>query len=204
MKKSLTLILLLVVAYNAQAQVKFNPQIGVTAQKLSNSTVSSKTTTTLDADFRAQAGFMIGADARIGKRFYFQPGIFFLKNTTIQKLKGDTLTLEDFENKIYRTSFKLKGMLGYNLVHKDGFKLRVNAGPTYDFIANIDNSESIISDDDFNKGSFNMDAAVGVDIWFLTGEVGYSYGLTKAYKDNDDFNLDSKYSTIYISVGIVL
>ena len=107
-------------------------------------------------------------------------------------------------HKIYRSSFKLKALAGYDLVHKDGFKLRVNAGPTYDFITNIDDSEDVINEDNFNNGSFNIDAAVGVDIWFLTAELGYSYGLTNAYDNNDTFSLDSKYSTIYFSVGIVI
>jgi hypothetical protein len=208
MKRILLLLTLSLFLYTqSNAQLKFNPQIGLTVQKLSNDklkTTSGGSTTTSDIDFEGKIGFMIGADARIGRRFYFQPGVFYLKNTTVSTSKGDTLGNIDFENKIYRSSFKLKALAGYDLVHKDGFKLRVNAGPTYDFITNIDDSEDVINEDNFNNGSFNIDAAVGVDIWFLTAELGYSYGLTNAYDNNDTFSLDSKYSTIYFSVGIVI
>jgi hypothetical protein len=208
MKRILLLLTLSLFLYTqSNAQLKFNPQIGLTVQKLSNDklkTTSGGSTTTSDIDFEGRIGFMIGADARIGRRFYFQPGVFYLKNTTVSTSKGDTLGNIDFENKIYRSSFKLKALAGYDLVHKDGFKLRVNAGPTYDFITNIDDSEDVINEDNFNNGSFNIDAAVGVDIWFLTAELGYSYGLTNAYDNNDTFSLDSKYSTIYFSVGIVI
>ena len=208
MKRILLLLTLSLFFYTqSNAQLKFNPQIGLTVQKLSNDklkTTSGGSTTTSDIDFEGKIGFMIGADARIGRRFYFQPGVFYLKNTTVSTSKGDTLGNIDFENKIYRSSFKLKALAGYDLVHKDGFKLRVNAGPTYDFITNIDDSEDVINEDNFNNGSFNIDAAVGVDIWFLTAELGYSYGLTNAYDNNDTFSLDSKYSTIYFSVGIVI
>jgi hypothetical protein len=208
MKRILLLLTLSLFLYTqSNAQLKFNPQIGLTVQKLSNDklkTTSGGSTTTSDIDFEGKIGFMIGADARIGRRFYFQPGVFYVKNTTVSTSKGDTLGNIDFENKIYRSSFKLKALAGYDLVHKDGFKLRVNAGPTYDFITNIDDSEDVINEDNFNNGSFNIDAAVGVDIWFLTAELGYSYGLTNAYDNNDTFSLDSKYSTIYFSVGIVI
>ena len=202
---SLTLSLFL---YNqSNAQFKINPQIGLTVQKLSNNelkTTAGGTTTTSDVDFEGELGFMMGADARFGRRLYFQPGVFYVKNTTVSTIDGDTLGNIDFENKIYRSSFKLKALAGYDLVHKDGFKLRLNAGPTFDFITSIDDSKDKINKDNFNDGSFNIDAGVGVDIWFLTAELGYSYGLTNAYDNNDTFSLDSKYSTIYFSVGIVI
>jgi Outer membrane protein beta-barrel domain len=203
----LSLTLSLYLFSQSNAQFKINPQIGLTVQKLSNDELkitSGGSTTTSDVDFEGKVGFMIGADARLGRRLYFQPGVFFAKNTTVSTINGDTLGNIDFENKIYRSSFKLKALAGYDLVHKDGFKLRVNAGPTYDFITNIDDSEDVIYNDNFNDGSFNIDAGIGVDIWFLTGELGYSYGLTDAYDNNDTFSLDSKYSTIYFSVGIVI
>jgi hypothetical protein len=112
MKRILLLLTLSLFLYTqSNAQLKFNPQIGLTVQKLSNDklkTTSGGSTTTSDIDFEGKIGFMIGADARIGRRFYFQPGVFYLKNTTVSTSKGDTLGNIDFENKIYRSSFKLK------------------------------------------------------------------------------------------------
>jgi hypothetical protein len=208
MKRILLSLALSLFLYNqSNAQFKINPQIGLTVQELSNNklkTTAGGTTTTSDVDFEGKVGFMIGADARLGRRLYFQPGVFYVKNTTVSTINGDTLGNIDFENKIYRSSFKLKALAGYDLVHKDGFKLRLNAGPTFDFITSIDDSKDKINKDNFNDGSFNIDAGVGVDIWFLTAELGYSYGLTNAYDNNDTFSLDSKYSTIYFSVGIVI
>jgi Outer membrane protein beta-barrel domain len=207
--KRILLLFMLTLFFNVQvnAQFKFNPQIGLTVQKLSNDelkTTSGGSTTTSDIEFEGKAGFMIGADARMGRRLYFQPGVFFAKNTTISTVNGDTLGSIDYENKIYRSSFKLKALAGYDLVHKDGFKLRVNAGPTYDFITKVDDSENVINEDNFNDGSFNFDMALGVDIWFITAELGYSYGISNAYESNETYSLDSKYSTIYFSVGVVI
>lgn len=75
---------------------------------------------------------MAGTDVRFGSDFYFQPGIFFSRNSTLTKFKTDTLNADDFEDELIRTSIKLKGLLGYNLVHKQGFKIRLIAGPAYD------------------------------------------------------------------------
>jgi hypothetical protein len=192
----------------ALAQVQFNPQVGFTLQSLSDDAVRPRgTNSTVDADFSADIGWTLGLDARIGSRFYFQPGAFFARNVTVTKLKGDTLfTDADLEDKIVRSSLRLKALAGYNLVHKDGFKLRLNAGPSYDFIMSVDNSDDKIDfeEEDFKGGSFNFDAGLGVDIWFLTAEMGYSYGLTDAFDKDEGFEFDSRYNTFYFTLGVVL
>lgn len=208
MKKIFITILFLALGYTLPAQIQFNPQVGFSFLKLSESDAKVKnTTTTIETDFAADIGFLAGFDIRIGDRFNVQPGVFFARNVTVTKFAGDTLfTGEELEDKLVRTSLKLKGMVGYDLVHKDGFKLRLNAGPTYDFIMSVDNSEDEIDfeEKDFKGGSFNFDAGIGVDIWFVTAQLGYSYGLTEAFKDDADFQLDSKYNTVYFTLGVVL
>lgn len=207
MKKLLLLIFLSGMTHSGFGQLQFNPQIGISFLNLSDDRQTLKgTTTTIDADFTADVGFVAGFDARIGNRFNFQPGLFFARNATITKYKGDTLSIGDeFENTMVRTSLKIKTLASYNIVHKDGFKLRLSAGPTYDFIMSIDNSEEEIDFDerDFKGGSFNFDAGLGVDIWFLTAEMGYSYGLTEAFDNNSEIQFDSKYNTFYFTVGVV-
>lgn len=193
-------------SYTAGAQVKFNPQGGLTFLNLSDDRQKIRSTgEVIEADFSADVGAMAGLDVRIGTDFYFQPGVFFARNVTITKMKGDTLSSTDFEDKLVRTSLKCKGLLGFNLVHKEGFKIRINTGPTYDYILSIDNADDKIDFDesDFNGGSVNIDAGLGLDIWFVTLEAGYSYGLSEAFDNKDDFDYDSRYSSIYVSVGVV-
>lgn len=210
MKRILALLLCISAAQPVSAQIQFNPQLGFSFLNLTGQEAKIRNTSaTLDADFSADIGFMAGFDMRIGNRFNYQPGVFFSRNVTVTKLKGDTVfTGVELEGKLIRSSLRLKSLVGYNLVHKDGFKLRLNAGPTYDFIVSIDNSGEDLdfTEKDFKSGSFNFDASIGVDIWFLTGELGYSYGLTEAFSNNSDIQLqfDSKYNTVYFTVGIVL
>ncbi|MCO6483871.1 MAG: outer membrane beta-barrel protein [Flavobacteriales bacterium] len=180
----------------ASAQFAVNPQLGANFTQLTNTPsgfVSS-----------ASFGWQVGADFRLGDRLYFQPGAFFGRSATYIKFTPlDTVFIED---NMIRTTAKVKALLGYNLIHDDGFKLRVNAGPTYEALLSIDSKDDKIAfnKDDYNGGSFNLDAGLGVDIWKISLEGGLSYGLSNAYKDAGKFMKDSKYFTWYATLGFVI
>ncbi|HMN06824.1 MAG TPA: outer membrane beta-barrel protein [Flavobacteriales bacterium] len=195
--RNLVLSLLCVAAgHAAQAQFAVNPQAGINFTQLTNTPsgiVSS-----------SSAGWQLGADFRLGDRFYFQPGAFFGRSVTFIKFTPlDTVFVED---NMIRTTAKVKALVGYNLIHSEGFKLRVNAGPTYEALLSIDSKDDKIAFNkkDYNGGSFNLDAGLGVDLWKISLETGLSYGLSKAYKDAGQFMKDSKYFTWYATLGIVL
>lgn len=194
--RNLVLSLLCVATgHAAQAQFAVNPQAGINFTQLTNTPsgiVSS-----------GSMGWQLGADFRLGDRFYFQPGAFFGRSVTYIKFTPlDTVYVDD----MIRTTAKVKALVGYNLIHREGFKLRVNAGPTYEALLSIDSKDDKIAFNkkDYNGGSFNLDAGLGVDIWKISLEGGLSYGLSNAYKDSGKFMKDSKYFTWYATVGIVL
>lgn len=180
----------------ATAQIAVNPQLGINYTNLTNTpnnVVSS-----------AAVGFQLGADLRLGDRLYFQPGAFFGRSATVIKFTPlDTSFLED---NLIRTTAKVKALLGYNLVHGEAFRLRVNAGPTYEALLSVDSKDDKIAFNkkDYNGGSFNMDAGLGIDVAFLTLETGVSYGLSNAYKDEGKLLGDSKYFTWYATLGFVI
>ena len=191
------IILLLVAAAAfpafAQAQLAINPQIGLNMTNLTEEPEGS--------EFKASAGFMIGADLRIGDRFYFQPGAFYVATSTAVTV-GDSLKVDD---NLTTSNLKLKGLVGYNLIDGDAFRLRLNAGPTYNILMSVGSADDKIKfdKDDFNSGSFNLDAGLGADISIITVETGISYGLSKAFKEQDGFENDSKYFTFYFTAGLV-
>ena len=199
MNRKLYLLVATILLTNmAMAQIQVNPQIGLTIQNISKPPAG--------IDYEGGLGFKVGTDVRIGKRFYFQPGLFYSKSATVIKFTDvDTVQIKD---NLIRTSLDAKALVGFRVVNKAGFGLRLMAGPSYDFLLSVDSKENTFDPkkSDFNSGSFNLDAGVGVDIWFLTGELGYRYGLTNAYKDNNNNvgNLDSKYLSFYFSLGILI
>ncbi len=152
----------------------------------------------------ASFGWQLGADFRLGDRLYFQPGAFFGRSATV--IKFTPLDTSFIEDNLIRTTAKVKALLGYNLIHGDAFRLRVNAGPTYEALLSVDSKDDKIAfnKSDYNGGSFNLDAGLGFDVAFLTLETGVSYGLSNAYKDEGKFLSDSKYFTWYATLGVVI
>jgi len=188
------------------AQWQFNPQIGLTFQNLTDAPEN--------AEYKAKAGWILGMDTRVGETFYLQPGLFFARNattitTTVPSTDPNnpgTTTSTTLEDDLIRSYAKLRLMGGWKLINGDGFKLRLAVGPSYDFLLSVDNKNDKVDLDeaDFTSGSFNLDAAVGLDIAFFTVEPGMSFGLSQVYEDNiRTQEIDSKYLTFSLTVGLV-
>jgi hypothetical protein len=188
------------------AQWQFNPQIGLTFQNLTDAPEN--------AEYKAKAGWILGMDARVGETFYLQPGLFFARNATTVTTEvpsndpnnQGTITTNSIEDDIVRSYAKLRLMGGWKLINGDGFKLRLAVGPSYDFLLSVDDKDDKLGfeEADFTSGSFNLDAAVGMDIAFFTVEPGVSFGLSQVYSDNiRTQEIDSKYLTFSLTVGLV-
>lgn len=177
----------------AQAQLQINPQIGLTYQNMTDPPPG--------IEFNGAAGWMFGADLRIGERFYVQPGAFFTRNRTVWS-SGDTL---QFEEDVARTNFRLKAMVGYRIVDSYQFDLRFAVGPTYDVLLGVSEDDGFdLSKGDFSNGSFNIDAALGFDMGLVTLEPSVSFGLSRAF-DSDVIvlsELDSRYITYGLTLGL--
>ncbi|HQU99989.1 MAG: outer membrane beta-barrel protein [Bacteroidia bacterium] len=197
MKKTLFLLAIASFALlKSQAQFVLNPQAGITAQTAIKALDNE--------EFKARVGYTLGTDARFGSRFYFQPGLYFSAVTSeYQYEDGVDTTDYDYKTDFQRQTLKLNAKAGYNIVHKDGFKLRVNAGPSFDVLLNAKSDNDAIDDDDFKKGFVNLDAGVGLDIWFVSVDLSASYGLTKAF-DNTTTENNTRFLTGFLTVGIVL
>lgn len=177
---------------DVSAQIQLNPQLGLNFTQLSVEPRDGFET-------EGKGGLLIGADLRIGDRFYLQPGAFITGSKTVYRF-NDSLFVNASEVTAYGA--KIKGLLGYKIIDSS-LKLRVMAGPTYSFKLSRDAEENpYFDEEEFNNGSFNIDAGVGIDILFLTAELGYSWGLSDVFK-KDVFENKPRYQTIYFTVGIV-
>ncbi len=194
-RRFIILCVALAIAITTHAQLAVNPQLGVNFTHLASTPNSLVSRTAL--------GWQLGADLRVGKRFYFQPGAFFGRSVTVIAFSAaDTSLVED---NLVRTTAKLKALAGFNLIDGEVVRLRVNAGPTYDALLSVDHTEDRIAFNrkDYASGSFNMDGGVGLDLWIITAEAGVSYGLSKAYTDSGVLRGDAKYFTWYFNLGMV-
>lgn len=179
----------------ATAQFQVNPQMGLTYQHL---TAAAPGTT-----FKAAAGWQLGADLRFGDRLFFQPGAFLGRNATVVSM--DNGEHNAIENDLVRTGLKLKALAGYRIVDTYNFDIRFMAGPTYDVLLSVDGKDDGIgwNEGDFNKGSFNIDAALGFDLGYFTLEPGASFGLSRAFSDTPSVKeISSKYITYGLTIGV--
>ncbi|MBI1193867.1 MAG: outer membrane beta-barrel protein [Bacteroidetes bacterium] len=195
MKKIGLIMVMLAIAAGLQAQVGLavNPQVGLIGVRTSQEPRAGIRTNN-------KIGFLGGVDLRVGNRFYLQPGAFLTTSKTVYEF-DDSLFVN--EEEIARTSFKLKALAGFKVVDGEHFNLRLAAGPTYDFLIGLNGEDNtVFEEDEFKNGTFNLDAAIGMDIYILTLEVGYSYGFSNVYQSGGGFNSDAKYQGVYATVGI--
>lgn len=207
MERKILASALLMCAATAQAQFQLNPQLGITFQNLTDAPEN--------AEYRANVGFLLGLDARIGDALYVQPGAFFGRSATAVTFAqpipdpnnpGATITTE-IEDGLVRSMLKMRAMLGYKLVNKEDFKLRFAVGPSYDVLLSVDNRDDNITwnKGDFNDGTWNLEAGFGMDVWRFSFEPGVALGLTRVYRDNPQFqDINSKYFTFYFTAGLII
>ncbi len=188
MKKIFLLSCAVMMSLGMFAQLQINPQVGMNVMKFSDGDEG--------LEFEGNVGYSLGADLRIGDRFQFQPGAHWFHASTATKVEGQEAEADD----IVHQYIKIKALVNFNLIDNDSFKFRVNAGPSYDFLINAEAGDEDIKDE-FNSGVFNLQGGVGVDLLFLTAEVGYAQGISDSY-DSELFG-DGKASGFYFTVGVV-
>lgn len=183
------------------AQFQINPQAGVTFQSLTQAPDGF--------NYKAQVGWQLGADARIGDKLFFQPGAFLGRSVTAVTYSTNTpdgaagsVTVED---DLVRTNLKLRGLLGYRVIDTYQFDVRVMLGPSYDVLMSVDDRDGNLgwNKGDFNTGLWNLEAGLGFDMGLFTLSPMASIGLSRAFKDNPTLKeFDSKYMSYGLTIGV--
>ncbi|MBU3677626.1 MAG: PorT family protein [Chitinophagaceae bacterium] len=186
--------------YVPKATKIINPKLGMVISNITEAPSQYQT--------KAKVGLLAGADLRFGKRLYFQPGGFYKQEGTLLIYNDGNV---EQENDIKKNSVCVKAQAGYYLVNKEGFRIRFNAGPSLDIALKqkIMTTVGVPSNQDWLSGSgLNLEAGVGLDIWFLSIDAGYTYGLGDAFRktftaSNTAF-ANSKLTGAYLNAGVVI
>ncbi|MDM8161728.1 porin family protein [Labilibaculum sp. K2S] len=124
---------------------------------------------------KADNGMMLGAFLRINlNKWYVQPELNYVSRKSQLEISGDSY---DIKTK----SLDIPILLGYKIIKLPAFKLRAFAGPVASF--KIDDSFSKTFKEEYGDPSFknavwNAKVGAGVDVWKLTLDVDYEFGLT--------------------------
>lgn len=188
MKKLFILNLLMACSfYVAQAQTTIKPAIGINVSDFS---------TDANGDAQGKAGYQIGASIAFGKKFYIEPGLFYVGKTTEITTTGTTSSTSTID---------LKGMripltLGLNLLgnEKSILSLRGFAGASAFFITSDSGIPATV---DLNKTNFGVFAGAGLDIWKIFVDASYEWSVTDIQKNTSQIDW-GKTRGIFINAGI--
>lgn len=139
---------------------------------------------------KSDNGMMFGAFARINlNKWYIQPELNFVSQKSeisVGGVKGD----------FKRKSIDVPMLLGYKLVKIPMFKLRAFAGPVASFRVDDSFSSTLkerFKNDDIKGAVWSGKVGAGIDVWKLTFDVDYQFGLTDVssefLKKNKMFNV---------------
>jgi hypothetical protein len=196
------LILLLLVLFTAEAiygQFHFGIKAGYNASKLSTDIDSVK------SNFKS--GFQIGAFARIGKRFYLQPEVYYTTQGGVF-----TSNVSNWKQNVKIGSIDVPVLVGFHFIKGDFVNLRILAGPVVSFVVNKSIAEEgydingqivqgPISTGDLSSVNWSIQAGAGVDVWMFTLDVRYQIGLSQLITEVQNWQFDSKNNVWVISLG---
>jgi len=187
MKKIVIIALFLLAALQNYGQFDLGLKVGYATSKLSTDIDN------ITEDIKHN--FQVGAFARIGKRLYVQPELYYATS-------GGTLSLSgsNEEEHIKFNNLCIPVMLGFRIINGEKINLRIMAGPTANFIVSKqfsgDEVIETLEDSDFKSIAWGMDVGAGVDLWFLAIDVRYEWGLNDIY--NPPVNDETMKSNVFI------
>ena len=168
------------------AQNQFNPQIGLSFQDL--------TKPDSGYTYKPNTGYMVGLDARFGKGFYFQPGLFYVNNvTTIDDGGGNSA-------KLTTSNIRLKTYVGWNIINGADLKVRINAGISGDYLLSMKDDKDdydVLDKEDYNDFAINGGIGAGIDFFIFSAELGLVNQLNETFKEKFPLLGDSSMNLEY-------
>ena len=222
MKKVFIFLAVLFSVQVAVAQVDFciGPKIGYQSQTLSGKKADIKAS--FDNNFTAG----LFARATIGK-FIVQPELLFFKTGKTFDLSTDVSA--DLQGvsvkpiiKLNQTNMAFPIMLGYQFFDAKLLKIRGNVGPVIYFVLAQEQSKENVDESlkmekiETNNVTCGAALNVGIDLWRVTLDINYSFGLSNMFGESIDFyspstgkpksiNLDSSKQNIFtVTFGLKL
>jgi hypothetical protein len=188
MKKILVLITLTTLTHQGFSQVTIKPAAGLNFTDFSKDGGPG-------GKAQAKVGWQLGGSVAFGRKFYWEPGIFYVGKST-----EFTSTLTSTND--IKTSFngiRIPLNVGYQIIGNESSAatLRIFGGISGFFITSADN----INKDSLNTSIFALLAGAGVDIWKLFVDFSYEWSMTNIQNDINAIDL-GKTRTVFLNAGI--
>ncbi len=191
MKKLLTTATTLLLCSITITQLKIIPKVGI---NVSNFTQE-------DDIFESQGAFGFGAgiDARIGGRFYFAPGLYYLSSQSEIK-KFNNITYDDV---VKFSTIEIPLTIGFHIISTDNLKIGLKAGIEGAYFASI-KEVAAIDQDDYQRLNWGFQFGAGMDIKRFTIDLKYDLGRNPVVKDNVADNFNPSYNKLHLYFGYII
>ena len=180
----------LMFAFVLQAQTTIKPTVGL------NFTDWSKDDAT--GEFKSKAGWQIGGSVAFGKKFYIEPGLFYVGKSTKFEVNSSSPSFDDFDANL--NGIRVPLAVGVNLLgnEKTAFSLRGFGGLSGFFVTSVGDD---IDKDDVNTAQWGTFLGAGIDIWKIFVDLSYEWSLTDIQKDVSQIDV-GKTRTLFVNAGI--
>ena len=190
MKKSIAFIgtlILTLYAFIVSGQAVIKPAVGI------NLTDYSKNP--LTGEYKSKVGYQIGGSIEFGKKFYFEPGIFYLKKST--QFASSSTSADDVTFGI--SGLRIPVSVGFKLLGDENstIGLRIFGGPSAFIVTGTDELDR----DQLNDVSWGLYAGAGLDLKIVFLELSHEWSLTNIQKDISNIDV-GKTRSFFIHAGI--
>lgn len=195
--KKITLFIVLMLIGSMTFAFDFGLKAGYNGNKLS---------TNLDSiSDQFKSGFHIGAWARIGKRFYVQPELYYSLQGAEYAFE-DPLNADSWTQKLTLGTLDIPVLIGYKLLKSEKTNVRVMAGPMVSILVNskITSVGSItdpIEKADLKTANWAIQLGAGADLWFLSLDIRYQLGLNEMIQEVEEWDFSSHNNVFVVSLG---
>jgi hypothetical protein len=188
MKKFTLILFFSALVVTSYSQVELKPAIGINVTNVSKDPDTGNS--------KGQVGYQVGASVLIGKKFYVDPGIFYVKKSTQFVEEGTTPQ----ELKLNMSGIRIPVAVGYHLLGNEESlaALRILGGGSAFFMTGVDAEGA--NKEDFKSPSWGLFAGAGLDIWILFLDVKYEWSLTDV-SSITQFDV-GKYRSFYSNLGV--
>ncbi|EJF10184.1 hypothetical protein O71_10669 [Pontibacter sp. BAB1700] len=149
----------------------------------------------------AGVGTEFGAFARIGNRFYVQPGVDFVNNKvtiqrTVQPRSGER---DEVRFRYFRAPVLLGFESSYVKRRGGSIPFRIMAGPSFAYNIGVSDNNLDVRRRNVRNAQFALHGGVGIKLLrFVELDLMYNHGLTSVFNDN---SADGKFRNFSLTVG---
>ncbi len=188
----LSICLLVAFAMSAQAQANFIIRAGV------HSVLSPESEINTANVKGGKAGWNLGADLRLGKVLFLQPGVHFYSSSL--SVEAGSSTIDDFKNSTRIQTLKIPIMIGlapFSNVGSGNFDIVVDAGVIPSFNLGFADDNDLFDKDDLKDANFSGRVGAGLEFGLIAIGAYYEFGFNKIFEEGE-----SNFSIIGATVGL--